>query len=167
MMDPGRRLFLRGRAGREPEAAPRPPWALADDARFTQACTRCGDCVRACPTQVLRVASGGFPSIDFSHAGCTLCGACSQACATGAIGTANGTPAFPWVVQAGRACLAEQGVECRICGDACDARALRFVPRLGGVARCSVDTAACTGCGVCVSTCPVSALQMQRRESTR
>ncbi len=69
-------------------------------------------------------------------------------------------PGTPLVVQAQPHCLAERGVECRVCGDNCDTRALRFVPRRGGVAQLRVDTAACTGCGDCVGACPVAALSL-------
>lgn len=58
-------------------------------------------------------------------------------------------------------CLALRQVECRICGDACDARALRFPPRLGGMAVPVLDTDACTGCGDCIAPCPAGALALQ------
>lgn len=57
-------------------------------------------------------------------------------------------------------CLALRHVECRICGEACDARALRFPPRLGGIAVPVLDTDACTGCGDCVAPCPAGALAL-------
>lgn len=41
--------------------APRPPGALEDD-RFTAACARCGQCVKACPHGTLRLASMGDPA---------------------------------------------------------------------------------------------------------
>ena len=98
--------------------------------------------------------------IDFAMRGCTLCGDCSRACTTGAIGKDTAQPAFERRVQVSDACLARHGVECRICGDACDARALRFVPALGGIAQMRVDLAACTGCGACQPTCPVQAISL-------
>ncbi len=162
MVDASRRLFLRGKPTQEAPAAPRPPWALSPDAAFTTACTRCGDCVRACPRTVLVVGDGGFPRIDFSQAGCSLCGDCSRACTTGAIQAARPEPAFPWKVHVQEHCLARRGVECRVCGDACDARALRFVPALGGIAQLQVLADRCTGCGDCQPTCPVQALEMAR-----
>jgi len=61
MVDLNRRSLFRGR--RAP--ALRPPWARRPDEAFTDACTRCGDCQRACPEGIVVVADGGFPALDF------------------------------------------------------------------------------------------------------
>jgi ferredoxin-type protein NapF len=47
-----------------------------------------------------------------------------------------------------------------LCGEACDAGAIRFPPRLGGVAAPVVDTTRCTGCGDCLPLCPPQALRL-------
>ena len=60
----------------------------------------------------------------------------------------------------GDRCLARHGVVCRSCGDACEARAIRFPPRLGGVALPTLDGEACTGCGECVAVCPAVAISL-------
>ncbi len=57
-------------------------------------------------------------------------------------------------------CITLRGVECRICGESCDARAIRFVPQSGAVARPALDPSTCTGCGECVAPCPVAALSV-------
>lgn len=163
MVDASRRFFLRGQPAQAQRQPPRPPWALSPDAAFTSACTRCGDCLRVCPSQVLRSGDGGFPEIDFQHAGCSLCGDCRQACGSGALsrGAGAAADAFAWRVQAGEACLTRHGVECRLCGDACDTRALRFVPAPGGIAQLQLRTGDCTGCGECLPRCPVRALSLK------
>jgi len=58
-------------------------------------------------------------------------------------------------------CLAQRQVECRTCAEACDTRALRFVPALGGIAQLHIDTGLCTGCGDCLAPCPVGAIEMK------
>lgn len=54
----------------------------------------------------------------------------------------------------GDSCLAEAGILCRSCGDACPDAAIRFRPRIGMPPEAIVNEAACTGCGECVSACP-------------
>lgn len=159
-MDPRRRSFLRGKPA-DLQAPPRPPWSLRPDAAFTLACTRCGECVRVCPRGVLRHGDGGYPEIGFEAAGCSLCGECAAACEPRAIDRAARAEAFSWRVQVDAACLNRRGIECRVCGDACGTRALRFVPARGGIAQLHIDAAACTGCGDCVGVCPVRAITLR------
>lgn len=63
-------------------------------------------------------------------------------------------------VEIGAACLARHGVECRLCGDACDTGALRFRPTRGGIAQPVLDLSRCTRCGECVAPCPVAAVSV-------
>lgn len=156
-MDRGRRRLFGGRAR---ESVPvRPPWSLPED-RFTELCSRCDDCVTVCPTHLLRRCDGGFPIVDFSQAACTFCAECVRVCKTGAL-VKEAETSLPWLLLAsiGDACLAKQKVECRVCGEACDAGALHFRPTLGGVSLPELDAAACTGCGACVAPCPVRAIE--------
>ncbi len=165
MVDARRRSFLRGNlraaGAAEPAPAARPPWALRPDAEFVARCTGCGDCVRACPRGVLRRGDGGLAEIAFDSAGCSLCGDCARVCAARAIDPSVQAQAFEWRVQVGDACLNRRGVECRVCGDACDVRVLRFTPAPGGIAQLRIDAAACTGCGDCVGVCPVKAIELR------
>lgn len=158
MVDASRRGFLRGRP--RPQAEIRPPWALAEEA-FIDRCTRCNDCLKACPQKILVVGDGGYPTVDFSRAECTFCGDCVNACQPRALVRLDNAP--PWRRQAviSDACLARRGVECRICGDFCDVRAIRFLPRLGGSPLPEIDSALCTGCGACVAPCPSRAIAIR------
>jgi ferredoxin-type protein NapF len=155
-----RRDFLRARRSSAPPPL-RPPWALAEQ-QFSARCSGCGDCLRACPSGILVSGEGRFPTVDFSRGECTFCGDCVAACIPGALRHTEGQA--PWSLRAriGEACLAERGVECRICGEVCGASAIRFRPRVGGVALPQLDEAACTGCGACLAPCPSQAIAMSQ-----
>lgn len=160
MSDASRRNFLRGKVAAH-KAQQRPPWALPE-ARFTDACTRCGDCARACPTRIIRQGDGGYPTVDFSLGECTFCGECLSACKAGALHHDPQSTVPPWRLRAaiGEACVARKGVECRICGEQCGEGAIRFPPQLGGISTPHLDVDRCTGCGACVAPCPVSAVKV-------
>lgn len=162
-------MLLRGQLGaaRAAEPPPRPPWAPIDDAHFTALCTRCSECVRACPRAVLHIGDGGYPQIRFTERGCSLCGDCVRACLPQALRRVEG--AAPWTSSAriGADCLARRRVECRVCGEACGVGAIRFRPSRGGVSQPESDAARCTGCGDCVAVCPAGAVSIQRRSAAR
>ncbi|MBI2307166.1 MAG: ferredoxin-type protein NapF [Rhodocyclales bacterium] len=154
-----RRNFLRGRVATH-RAEPHPPWALAER-EFIAACTRCGDCARACPTRIIRQGDGGYPTVDFANGECTFCGECVAHCPTGALLRQGNQP--PWQLRAeiGERCIARQQVECRICGEMCEFAAIRFVPQPGGIATPLLDGERCTGCGACVAPCPTTAITVR------
>ncbi len=58
-----RRGLLKGRIGRSRERV-RPPWSRPGR-EFTSRCTRCSDCIEACPEKIIVVGDGGFPEVDF------------------------------------------------------------------------------------------------------
>jgi ferredoxin-type protein NapF len=156
-----RRQFLRGDV-RGRRAGIRPPWALPESA-FTERCTRCDDCIAACPASLIIRGSGGYPEVDFGRAGCDFCGKCLAACKAGAFEAEPAGSLVAWshrAVVAAR-CLSAQGVVCRACGDHCEARAIRFRLAPAGRSFAQVDLGRCTGCGACVGVCPVQAVTMQ------
>lgn len=158
MVDLARRSFFRGRP--RPKAEIRPPWALAEEA-FVDRCTRCNDCLAACPTKILIAGDGGYPTVDFGRGECTFCAACVAACQPQAL-VKHAPEAAPWALKAvvGDRCLPRQGVECRTCEDFCEAAAIRFRPRLGGSPLPDIDPERCTGCGACVAPCPTRAITL-------
>ncbi|MDO6705246.1 ferredoxin-type protein NapF [Photobacterium sp. 1_MG-2023] len=156
MADLARRFWLRQRQALQ---APRLPWMIGDTA-FTDQCTRCQNCLKACESHIIVIGDGGFPQVDFQHGECTFCYQCADVCPE---------PLFrpraeaPWSATASitESCLAAQGVECRSCGDACEPMAIQFSLQPGCVAQPEVLAADCTGCGACVSVCPSQAIHIQ------
>lgn len=154
-----RRNLLRG--AWKKNLAYRPPWSVEEEV-FTAECTRCGHCVTACETGVLLSGAGDFPEMNFQRAECTFCHQCVDACKA---------PVFikeqaePWNLTAAidpQQCLAQKGIECRICQDNCGSSAILFRPQLGGIAFPELTLTNCTGCGACVGGCPTNAITITR-----
>ncbi len=161
-VDIHRRRLLRGdlRGNRLPM---RPPWARPEP-DFSQRCTRCDDCIRACEPGILFRGDGGFPEVRFDESGCDFCGDCLAACRTGALEAPVPAPsvAWPWRARIQPSCLSLRGIVCRSCGDACDTDAIRFRLQPGGRAEPEVDTENCNGCGECLAVCPEDAVSLER-----
>lgn len=151
-VDTARRAFLRGRLVRP--ASVRPPWAVPSS--FTDLCSRCGACAKACMENIVVAGDGGYPEVDFSRGECTFCGACAATCPEPAF--ERSAPPWQLVLRVDSSCIA-RSVICRSCADACPERALLF-PRVPGGAIPEVDASACTGCGACVAPCPVAAISL-------
>lgn len=190
-MSPSRRAFLKASsvlaasvvggvalraAAQNSPALLRPPGA-GMQSEFLARCIRCGQCIQACPTNVLRLAgpetpvSLGTPCIVARQQPCDLCQGrdqmeCIEVCPTSALqplarrmdvrmGTAvvNTDTCFPYV-----------GVSCRACWHACpfpDA-AISF----DIVGHPLVHTDACVGCGLCVHACltAVTSIRIEPRK---
>lgn len=158
MVDVVRRgLFTR--AWRKTSGAIRPPWSL-EETQFVTQCVRCNRCVQACETGVLQHGSGGYPAIDFQRGECTFCYACADACPE-SLFLSRDTRAWEMTVSIEPGCLAYQAVECRRCQDSCDSAAILFRPTTGGIWQPQLQATACSGCGACVASCPVSAIKME------
>ncbi|MHB1140416.1 MAG: ferredoxin-type protein NapF [Sulfuricaulis sp.] len=136
-----------------------PPWSRPEP-YFLEHCNGCGECIAACAHGLIARGSGGYPEIHFGHGACSFCGDCARRCPEGALVYASSRP--PWDIRAGvtAQCLTHQGVECRVCGEQCEAGAIRFRFAPGGVAQPQVDPAVCNGCGACVAPCPVQAISI-------
>ena len=154
-----RRQFLRGDV-RGRHTPRRPPWALGER-EFRLACTRCADCVKACPQHILHPAGGGFPEVNFLLGECTFCGACVEACPGGALQRRADHAPWPLKAHISEACLSRKGVVCSVCGEQCETGAIRFAPVTGGLVRPRVAHSDCNGCGACVRPCPVDAVAIR------
>lgn len=136
----------------------RPPGALAET-DFRACCSKCNQCVSACPSYAIRIDYGGdegagYPYIDADAQACTLCDGqpCMPACPTGALaiverddidmGTAH------WFDQS---CRITQGEDCTTCLDVCPIGPAAIELKEG---RINVIEDGCTGCGMCQNHCP-------------
>lgn len=134
----------------------RPPGAV-DEAAFLADCTRCGDCITACPPDAIVLApekygaAAGTPIINPMTSPCVMCDdpPCIHACEPGVL-------SFAMPLKMGTAsirdpyCLAHQGTSCTVCSEQCPVEGALAVVNGKPV----INDAACTGCGVCQYVCP-------------
>ncbi len=137
----------------------RPPWALKSELFFA-ACTRCHDCIPACPNHIISTDKFNYPLLDFGKGECTFCGKCLTACTPQALLSAE----KPWdyIAVIKESCLALHGTLCRLCGDECESRAISFPPQLAGFGPPVISASTCTGCGACLRQCPTQAISLKR-----
>lgn len=155
--NPSRRQLFKGDTGSK-HLPMRPPWTV-DEALFTADCSRCDDCIRHCPEQIIIKGSGGFPEINFQHGECTFCGSCADICQSPVF---TSTERQPWAYKAsiGDRCITAKQVVCRTCVEQCDVEAISLKPKLGGVGSPELNLDLCTGCGACVGPCPTQAISI-------
>jgi len=145
-----------GQAKRGASIVQRPPHAIPEE-EFLAGCTRCDDCIAACPPKAIFRAPdsagliAGTPIIDASTQPCLMCDdiPCVPACDAGVL-------RFDVPISMGLAvidedkCIAFQGGECSVCVDHCPVEnALTLT-----AGKPVVDADICTGCGVCLYVCP-------------
>jgi len=139
----------------------RPPGAISEK-QFLQACTRCSDCVNACPKDAIQKVPKkmGFlimdtPYIDPAKVPCVMCDGlpCIAACEEGALLPVAGGPPD---VKMGYAILDKK--KCQAYGDTFCQQCLIDCPIPGAITqdremRPIIHKDVCTGCGVCVRSC--------------
>ena len=153
-----REFSLHKDAPREQPAAPvrtdwlRPPGAVAE-AAFLERCTRCSDCIKACPPgAIVSDLANGTPVIFANQVACELCEdfPCIAACATEALLPVADCfeVRMGLAVVSHRACTAGQG--CHACVSKCPVEALSMDFH---VLRLVVEPDRCVGCGMCEQIC--------------
>ncbi|TCS40133.1 ferredoxin-type protein NapF [Reinekea marinisedimentorum] len=142
----------------------RPPGAVSERA-FIEACTRCGDCINACPEQVIVAGDGGYVEMNFRQTGCTSCGRCIEACSAGVLRPLN-SQRIAGSAHISGSCLPKHQVSCQSCRDICDQSAIRFDFSTATPAP-EADIEACNGCGFCVAVCPVGSIHIQSQPELR
>jgi ferredoxin-type protein NapG len=130
----------------------RPPGAVGE-ADFVERCTKCGDCLKACPYHSIAAhPADGLPIIFADAAPCRLCDdlPCIAACETEALLPVAGRDDIRMglAVISTEACTADQG--CHACVSQCPTTALTMDFDRMAV---TVQAARCVGCGLCEYTC--------------
>ncbi|MBN2270015.1 MAG: 4Fe-4S binding protein [Sedimentisphaerales bacterium] len=151
-----------------PERAPslRPPGAL-DEATFVGLCTRCGNCIRACPHGIIERNLGekGWagiltPVLSFENDYCREdCTRCTEICPAGAIirippdeksNVRIGLPRVDMDI-----CLLSEDKECSACMRWCPYEAISYIFSKESYSLIPViDPKKCNGCGACQTACP-------------
>jgi len=175
-IDMGRRFFVGSLVGTaaalffpfvikaEKDGAIRPPAFLKPDDSFAL-CTRCGSCIKACPTKILeqdtRLGFGFLtPVVNYNTAYCLeTCNACSVVCPSGAITLFN-VNAKSRIIMGKAAvattdCLLSSRTECDRCKVSCTYKAIYIQEKKGETLILpEVDLHNCVGCGACKVVCP-------------
>lgn len=130
----------------------RPPGAV-EEALFLERCTRCQDCVKACPHGSIGLHAGdGTPVIHPDQVPCYLCDdtPCIHSCATDALLPVAGRTEVRMglATVSHRFCTAGQG--CHACVSQCPMHALELDV---GAMRLRVLDDRCVGCGICEHIC--------------
>jgi len=164
-------------AKRASEKLIRPPGALPEP-QFLRKCVKCGECMKACPTNALQPATNQagpeglwtpvlVPKIGYCEYYCSLC---SQVCPTGAIKEltipekVNVRIGTAWIDK-NRCIPYFLGRPCIVCEEHCPTspKAIKFVmvetKRADGTVVTQkapvMDLDLCIGCGICENKCPV------------
>jgi len=154
----------------------RPPGALAE-AAFLAKCIRCGECMKACPTNSIQPAflESGLkgmwsPLLKMRVGYCEYhCNLCSEVCPTGAIAKLpmekkQKTKIGLSMVDKNRCLPYAYGRECQLCYDQCPlpTKAISMVTaevtrgdKTYSLKQPQIDSKLCIGCGICENKCPV------------
>lgn len=134
----------------------RPPGAV-DEVAFLSGCTRCNECVLACPVGAIVNAparfreAAGTPMIDPHAAACIMCEdtPCIASCKPGVLRADQPRKmGVAWIQT--MACLAHTGSFCSVCSERCPVPGTITIV----AGKPSILPDPCTGCGVCASVCP-------------
>lgn len=147
----------------------RPPGA-GNEQEFLETCSKCGNCIKACPYFALRPVlmanefDLGTPALRTGEAFCRFCPdfPCVTACPTDALSKQR----QGCLQKIGRAtiipgnCIRNQGNDCHACVDKCNQTgycAIKITQQNQETKKTGfpeVITSKCCGCGACLTVCP-------------
>ncbi len=134
------------------------PW-VRDEIEFVDKCSRCHNCITACPEKIIIKADGDFPEINFNLGECTFCAECLKSCSEDLFSPLDNAP---WNLTAliTEECLTYKGIVCGVCREQCETEAISFTPKIGSVSQPELAAGKCTGCGACFKPCPTQAIKL-------
>ncbi len=148
----------------------RPP-ASVTPIDFYALCTRCGSCLKACPTKILkqdtRFGAGLLtPEVKFENGYCLeTCNACSVVCPSGAITLFDVDAKSQLII--GKAtlkttdCLLSFQKECDRCKVVCAYKAVFIKAKDNeSIVLPEIDPVKCVGCGACKIVCPKNCISI-------
>jgi len=157
-VDLSRRNLLRGK-NTAVTPSRRLPWVISE-AVFIDNCSRCDECIDACPEKIIVKGDAGFPTVDFGLGECTFCQECIKVCEQPLFTAHRANKAWQTSLTFLDSCLAKSNVYCQSCQDVCDVDAISFVYAAGSTPQPQINLEDCTGCGACVIPCPANAIDL-------
>ena len=137
----------------------RPPGAVEEN-EFLSLCTRCDECIKACPAKAIKRYEGlsdialGTPVIVPKENPCVLCNGllCISACKEGALKPVeNISDVKMGVASINKShCFAWEGQDCQLCFIKCPLQGDAIYQDDG---KPVINNEKCVGCGICEYTC--------------
>ena len=176
-------FLARGIGRARGEMAPLRPPGSSEEEVFAGLCVRCGNCIRTCPTKIIRTDTGQAgisgllaPVVRFEEDYCLEdCQACTSVCPSGALEELSLEQKRRYKIGEalldGSRCFLVQGVnDCDICIRSCPFDAIEvYWDEDLYVAYPNIDPDKCNGCGACEVYCPtpdVKAIRVWKTENT-
>jgi len=132
----------------------RPPYGGSD---FISKCIECsGVCADVCEENIIVILEDKTPHLDFSKSGCTFCDECAIACEFDVLRVESIKKIDTIVSIDMLKCLSWHKTMCFSCKDPCSENAIDFL----GMFRPTINNDKCTSCGLCIHSCPVSAIKV-------
>ena len=151
----------------------RPPGSV-EPVLYNSLCCRCGNCIKACPTRILKPFTSSAeilawltPEIVFKSGYCLEnCNLCSRVCPSGAILLFSPEAKSQLFIGTAKIslenCLLKNNSECIKCKESCKYEAIEFVADVSILNAVPViKKTKCVGCGACEVICPTECIEIR------